>query len=76
MLAWPAAVLVPWLCFGSRATPRIVVPACAVLAACGLWFAQNNIGWAMLAQDKGRSLQRLEVDEPHFENFRARKARP
>ncbi len=74
VLAWPAAVLVPWLCFGSRATPRIVVPACAVLAACGLWFAQNNIGWAMLAQDKSRSLQRLEVDEPHFENFRARKA--
>ena len=62
--------------WGSRATARVIVPACAVLAVCGLWFAQNNIGWAMLAQDKGRSLQRLEVDEPHFENFRARRSHP
>ena len=75
ILAWPAAVLIYWQQLGARATPAVIAPACAALAVCGLWFAQHNIGWAMLAQDKSVSLQRLDVDEPRFENFRAR-ARP
>lgn len=73
VLAWPAAVLVLWLRFRAYCSPFAVIPACAVLAACGLWFAQNNIGWAMLAQDKRASLERLHADEPRFENFRARR---
>ncbi|MBW2281445.1 MAG: hypothetical protein JRG76_18960 [Deltaproteobacteria bacterium] len=75
ILAWPAAVLVYWLRFGPRIPSLAVYPACAALAACGLWFAQHNIGWAMLAQDKSQSLSRLHVDEPHFENFRAERQR-
>jgi hypothetical protein len=75
ILAWPAAVLTLWLRLGERATAALIVPACAGLAACGLIFAQHNIGWAMLAQDKARSLDRLEADEPRFDNFRARKSR-
>ncbi len=80
ILAWPAAVLVYWLRFGghlfSGMRGRLAVyPACAALAACGLWFAQHNIGWAMLAQDKSQSLSRLQSDEPRFGNFRAERER-
>jgi len=80
ILAWPAAVLVFWLRFRGRRLVGLrahlaVVPACAALAACGLWFAQHNIGWAMLAQDKSESLSRLRSDEPHFVNFRAERER-
>lgn len=71
ILAWPAALLVLWQRFGTHARAGIVMPACAVLAGLGLWFAQHNLGWAMLAQDKSVSLGRLEADAPRFENFRA-----
>lgn len=72
ILAWPAAVLIYWKSFEARARAVLIVPACAGLATCGLWFAQDNIGWAMLAQNKSGSLERLEVDEPRFTVYRKR----
>ncbi len=48
--------------------------ACAVIAAFGLWFVRDNLGWTLLIQQTGRDEQRLQSDVPVFASFRRRPA--
>ncbi len=66
LLAWPATLLLLCQRLPDRLPLAVPAAACAVLAAASLWFARDNLGWALLIQQTGRDEQRLQSDEPVF----------
>ena len=68
LLAWPVTLLILWRSLAKL--PRAVpLGACAVIAAFGLWFVRDNLGWTLLIQQTGRDEQRLQSDVPVFREF-------
>ena len=68
LLAWPVTLLILWRSLAKL--PRAVpLGACAAIAAFGLWFVRDNLGWTLLIQQTGRDEQRLQSDVPVFREF-------
>lgn len=67
LLAWPPTLLI--LCQRLPLRGGLPVGACALLAAASLWFARDNLGWALLIQQTGRDELRLQSDVPVFRVF-------